>query len=194
MLLRRRTDWSPDGNSIVFGYPGGRTEPPGLPGIRLVDLRSGQVSDLTGSEGLFAPRWSPTGRYIAALPSDMQRLLIFDFTGNKWAELAKLPANSASWSRDGKYIYFDVLSTGMPGVFRVRTSDHKVERVLSLKGLRRAWTFGLWAGLAPTTFHSSFATSAPRKSMEAENQELTCPSASSMMASTGERATPPRRT
>ena len=141
--------WSPDGDSIVFGYPGGRTEPPGLPGIRLLDLKSGQVSNIPGSEGLFAPHWSPTGRYIVAFPSDMQRLLIYDFMGEKWQELARLPANSASWSRDGKYIYFDTLSTGDPSIFRVRMSDHEVSRVLSLKGLRRAWTFGWWAGLAP---------------------------------------------
>jgi Tol biopolymer transport system component len=115
----------------------------------LLDLKSGQVSNIPGSEGLFAPHWSPTGRYIVAFPSDMQRLLIYDFMGEKWQELARLPANSASWSRDGKYIYFDTLSTGDPSIFRVRMSDHEVSRVLSLKGLRRAWTFGWWAGLAP---------------------------------------------
>jgi Tol biopolymer transport system component len=59
--------WSPDGNwlafwSVVSGKPdtSART-------IRLLDLRTHQVSMLPGSQGLYSPRWSPDGRYIAAL-------------------------------------------------------------------------------------------------------------------------------
>ncbi len=55
-------NWSPDGNSLVFGT----LSVPNMP-IYTIDLRSKRVSTLPGSSGLFSPRWSPDGRYIAAI-------------------------------------------------------------------------------------------------------------------------------
>ena len=40
-----------------------------------------------------------------------------------------------NWSRDGKYVY--LLSHNDPGIFRVRISDRKLERVVSLKDVQR---------------------------------------------------------
>src|SRR4051812_22496615 len=39
---------------------------------------------------LFSPHWSPDGRYIAAQSSDSQKLMLFDFKTQKWAELARI--------------------------------------------------------------------------------------------------------
>jgi Tol biopolymer transport system component len=50
------------------------------------------------------------------------------------------------WSRDGKYVYFNVHLDKEPAIYRVRISDHKVERVLDLKELSPA---NQWFGLAP---------------------------------------------
>jgi hypothetical protein len=114
--------------------------------INLLDLRTGQVSLLPGSEGKFSPRWSPDGRYIAALPSDSQKLLLFDFTTKQWTELASMNASYPYWSRDGKYIYF----RSTPLVLRIRISDRVIEQWTSLKDLRIAPSvFGRWMGLAP---------------------------------------------
>ena len=45
---------------------------------------------LPGSEELFSPRWSPDGRYIAAIAVGSQdRLLLFDFTTKRWTELSQ---------------------------------------------------------------------------------------------------------
>ena len=61
--------WSPDGNLLVFGRPpdvmAERSQPKT---IYVLNLKAGTVVPLPGSEGLFSPRWSPDGRYIAALP------------------------------------------------------------------------------------------------------------------------------
>jgi Tol biopolymer transport system component len=57
------SNWSRDGNRIMFGYLHGVE---GLD-IRIVDLNSHKTEIVPGSEGLFSPRWSPDGRYIAAL-------------------------------------------------------------------------------------------------------------------------------
>jgi len=114
----------------------------------LLDLRTGQVSLLPGSEGLKSPRWSPDGRYIAALAGDTQKLLLYDFTTRQWVELAKMNVAFPIWSRDGKYIHFTSIFQIDPAMFRIRVEDRKVERLASLKDLRLgAGIFGGWAGL-----------------------------------------------
>ncbi len=151
---RNETDpgWSPDGNLLVFGrFPYYEPGSSGSMGIHVFDFRTHQVSTLPGSEGLWSPRWSPEGRTMAAVTGDGLKLMLFDFTTRKWTELVAGvggTVNWPSWSRDGKHIYFD---GGFQGaIFRTRISDHKLEQVLSLKGLRRAWGgWGMWMGLAP---------------------------------------------
>ena len=63
--------WSPDGHKIVFST---------LDAIgnfncvlRIFDLDSHQVTTLSGSEGMWAPRWSPNGRFIAGDISRLRR-------------------------------------------------------------------------------------------------------------------------
>ncbi len=144
-------NWSPDGNSLVFGrapwLEGGTS---GSVAIHVLDLRTHQVSSLRDSEGLYGPRWSPDGRYICANTTDNSKLLLFDLSTQKWVELAVMVASFPSWSRDGRYIYFDSSYGDDPALLRVRISDRKLERLVSLKDFRRTGNlFALWFGLAP---------------------------------------------
>ena len=116
--------------------------------IHVVDLKTHQVSTLPGSEGLFSPRWSPDGRYIAALPANSQSVVLFDFETQHWSELAKVSAGWPNWSKDGQHIYF-LRYQNDPAVLRVGISDRKVEQVVDLKNFRMAGYFGFWLGLAP---------------------------------------------
>ncbi len=76
--------------------------------------------------------------------------MLFDFTTQQWVQLAKINVGYPSWSRDGQYIYFDTFLEREPAFFRLRVSDRRLERLVSLKDIRRAWgTFGPWSGLAP---------------------------------------------
>jgi Tol biopolymer transport system component len=138
--------WSPDGKSLAFGVrgPGRNTT------IHVLEISSQRITTLPGSEGFWGPRWSPDGRYIVAQPSDQQKLLLLDMNNQKWAELVGLPAAYYQWSQNGKFIYFDVSSAVEPAIYRIRATDPKLERVVSLKGYRRASGFyGPWMGLAP---------------------------------------------
>ncbi|MGI8959950.1 MAG: hypothetical protein ACR2IV_09360 [Bryobacteraceae bacterium] len=136
--------WSPDGKSLALGgFPGGHVV------IHILNLTTHQFSVLPRSDGLFSSRWSPDGHFIAALSTDSERLLVFDFRSQRWTELAKANFGYQTWSRDSEYIYFDTLGAD-PAFFRVRVRDRKVERVVSLKDIPRAIaTLGPWTGLGP---------------------------------------------
>jgi hypothetical protein len=55
----------------------------------MVDLKTRQVSTIPGSEGLFSDRWSPDGRFLAAIVgTEQSKLMIFDFQTQKWTEWA----------------------------------------------------------------------------------------------------------
>ena len=54
---------------------------------RLRRTRRVQVSELPGSRGIFAPRWSPDGRYIIAGSHRSDKLMLYDFKNHKWRQL-----------------------------------------------------------------------------------------------------------
>jgi Tol biopolymer transport system component len=146
-IINRDPTWSPDGNSLVFSV-GGRTSTPRA--IQALNLVTGQISQLPGSDEIYSPRWSPDGRYVAAIRMDKQELVLYDFTAQAWRELTKLNASFPAWSRDGKYIYFANNFQDDWALFRVGIDAGKLERVASLKGFRQAaGVVGRWMGLAP---------------------------------------------
>ena len=142
---RAEPTWSPDGDSILFGehaMPNGKSQ------MQVLNLGTHRVTPIPGS-GLYAiPRWSPDGRYIVAMPQNEQKLVLFDFTSGKWSDLTeKMTVTFPNWSRDGRYVYF--LRSPDLGVFRIRISDHKLEKVADLKGFESTGWFGIWLGLDP---------------------------------------------
>jgi Tol biopolymer transport system component len=144
-------NWSPDGNSLVFGSSVGNKEP-----IQMIDLRSRRVSALPESAELFSPRWSPDGRFIAAITKETGfKLMLFDFSSRKWTQVFGSQMGYPSWSHDGKYIYFqnwhDPVKHIGERIARLRLSDHKVENIVDLKDVGRPTTGTNidWFGLAP---------------------------------------------
>jgi Tol biopolymer transport system component len=100
--------WSPDGQALMFGRPPDYVAEPSVPkAIHILDLKTGKLSTLPGSGGLFAPRWSPDGRYVAAMPLNQTKLVLFDFKTGNWSELARFNRmHNPVWSRDGRLVYF----------------------------------------------------------------------------------------
>ncbi len=140
--------WSPDGKKICFGGAAGTAgQPPGA-GIHVLDLETGRVTDVPGSDGLFSPRWSADGRYIAALSLDSTRLAVFRFATGRWEDLVKGTFSFPCWSHDNRSLYY-IQSTNNPAVMRVRVADHKIERVIDLKGIRLTGFYGPSLSLDP---------------------------------------------
>jgi Tol biopolymer transport system component len=142
-------NWSTDGTKIMFGYVHDANEL----NIRILDLKTQALSAVPGSDGLFSPRWSPDGRYVAALSPDFTRVMLFDFRTQKWIKWLTEPAGAVSypvWSSDSKYLYFDDLVTEEESIRRVKVGQTRAERVFVLHGIERyTGPFGLWSGRAP---------------------------------------------
>ena len=139
--------WSPDGKKIVLsvGDLGTISNK-----ISILDRETRKVSPVPGGENLFSPRWSPDGRYIAGITTDSQALMLFDRTNQQWTELVRRSIGYPSWSHDGQYLYFDSILTEDPAFFRVRISDRRLERLVSLKDIHRLWGPNAeWSGLGP---------------------------------------------
>jgi serine/threonine protein kinase/Tol biopolymer transport system component len=125
-------NWSPDGKKVVFGGDANDALEENGPAITIYNLETHQVSGVPGSRGMFSPRWSPDGRYIAAMTSDSSKLMLFDFRTQQWTEIGSGTMSWLNWSRDGQFIYLKD-SSGKGAVERIRVADRKVERVVDLK-------------------------------------------------------------
>jgi Tol biopolymer transport system component len=139
--------WSSDGNAVMLDFEGNSPDS----SIQVLNLQTRTVTELPGSKGIFSPRWSPDGRYVAALTSGDYKLMLFDFKTQKWEKLGASGAAFPNWSKDGKYVSFDELGTPAPGFFRVEIATRKTEEVARLGNAHPAdGVPGLpWIGVTP---------------------------------------------
>ena len=129
-------DWSADGQSIVFGRLPNRMDPRQPKAIYLLNLETQKVTEIPGSTGLFSPRLSPDGRYIAAMRLDQRALLLFDRAQNQWATISTHGVGDPTWSHDGRYLYFqDYLEEGKP-IYRIAVPSGPAEPVATIANLR----------------------------------------------------------
>jgi serine/threonine protein kinase/Tol biopolymer transport system component len=145
--------WSPDGNTLVFGHQNLLAQPDQT-FIEVFDVKTRRLSQLPGSQTIFAPRWSPDGRYIAGLTYDGNNLMLCDVKNQKWQKV-NLKIDSfgcLAWSADSHYVYFDKFLSRDSGYFRVRISDAKLEKLIDLKRIRlftQQFGPGSWTGIGP---------------------------------------------
>ena len=104
-------DWSADGKQLVLGREAemmGKENGPH--DLQVFDLASHKMQALPGSENLFSPRWSPDGRWIAALSMDQTQLALYDVQRHSWRTLFVRGAADPVWSSDSKSVYFHAFS------------------------------------------------------------------------------------
>ena len=150
-LTQIDVNWSNDGDKIIFGRITQHT----AEGLSIVayDLKTHDLSTIPGSEGLFSPRVSPDGRYIAAISGDLTKLKLYDTQAKKWSEWQTLESGAVNypvWSSDSKSIYFDDLVSGEGAYCRAKVGENHYEQVFLQTGIERyLGPFGPWSGRAP---------------------------------------------
>ena len=130
--------WSPDGKSIYFNdYPiAGHFR------IRILDLATGKVSTMPGSDGYYAPPWSSDGQYLAATQNPPKSLAVYSVKTRQWARLRVFEHDWGFfvWSPDSKSIYVmrgpAEVATGEPtGIYRLTVPEGKWELYANFTGV-----------------------------------------------------------
>jgi Tol biopolymer transport system component/DNA-binding winged helix-turn-helix (wHTH) protein len=129
--------WSPDGQQLAFGQTPdllGKDAAPRT--IQTLDLKTHKLTVIPQSDGLFSPRWSPDGRYIAALSLDQKQLRLYDTQAKQWSTLTTRSVADPVWSDDSQFIYADAfVEPGQP-VYRVRVQNSQMEEMGGIGNMR----------------------------------------------------------
>ena len=129
--------WSPDGKSIAFG---GTNDAMGKDNatrtLDTVDVATGTLQEIPGSNGLFSPRWSPDGRYIAALTLDQRQVHLYTVATHIWTTLAVPSGADPVWSPDSHYLFLHASLDPAQPIDRVSIPDGHVDEVVRLADSR----------------------------------------------------------
>ncbi len=125
--------WSPDGQQLVFGrvndLMGKESDARTL---SILDLRSNQTQPVPDSENLFSPRWSPDGKYIAALSLDQRSVRLFTVATRSWTTLQVPSGADPVWASDSHALYLHAsLDRGQP-IDRISIPDGRVQEIVRL--------------------------------------------------------------
>ncbi len=127
--------WSPDGKRLVYGRePDALGKEGGSHTIEIVDLQSGKSVTLPGSEGLFSPRWSPDGKWIAALTLDQKKLRVFHVVESQWKDLASTSAADPVWSRDSQDIYVHAFMAEKQPILKISVPGGEIRQIAGTAG------------------------------------------------------------
>jgi len=144
--------WSADGTRLAFATGFTSSTPKSV--IEIVDMNTHRASPVPGSNGLFSPRWSPDGRYLAALSFEYpaKKILLYDFHTQKWTDwVTDQDVGYLSWTGDSHYLQYVQHNSGDNNVVvrRLKVGNSHPEDLFSLKGLRRYdGTAGFWSDTA----------------------------------------------
>jgi len=130
--------WSADGKSLVFGrvddYMGKENAARTL---HILHLDTGQIDEVPGSDGLFSPRWSPDGRWIAALTLDQRQVRLYNVATRTWTTLPVPSGADPVWSSDSRFLYIHASLDPAQPIDRISIPDGKVTELVRLADSRQ---------------------------------------------------------
>jgi Tol biopolymer transport system component len=130
-------DWGPDGQRIVYSTLEQKADHSGSQtALYFYDLGSKQSVRIPDSEGLAEVRWSPDGRFLAAITEGSSMLKLYDVKKNQWREIARGKVITMPvWAADSKHVYSqDVLEPGEP-IYRFLAEHPTKEKFYSFEDL-----------------------------------------------------------
>jgi Tol biopolymer transport system component len=122
--------WSPDGKRLAFAPLAGEAAKE-QQHVSIVNLETGAVEAVPGSNNLYSVRWSPDGKWLVALTGDRLWPHVYSFAIQKWAVLQPSHKGFPEWSRDSRSVYF---TEWLPEsrLVRIEVATGKVEEVRKL--------------------------------------------------------------
>jgi len=125
--------WSPDGQSILFGRVNDRMgKEEAQRSLEILNLRDSSVTEVPGSAGLFSPRWSPNGRFIAALTLDQRRVRLFDVATKAWTTLPVTSGADPVWAADSRSLVVHASMDARQPIVRIDIPDMRIEQIAQL--------------------------------------------------------------
>ena len=143
--------WSADGHRLVYGrQPELMGKESGPRALHVIDLVTHQTEEIPDSEGLFSPRWSPDGAWIAALTLDQRSLMLYNVAQQRWRLLASTSAADPVWSSDSKSVYVHAFQADREPILKIDVPDGAMRVVADLGDLRDKETANyFFGGLTP---------------------------------------------
>jgi Tol biopolymer transport system component len=110
--------------------------------IRILDMETRKVSTMPGSDGYYAPLWSPDGQYLAAIQNPPKSQAIYSLKTKQWKQLKVFEHEWGFfvWAPDSKSIYlmlgpWEVGTGEQTGIYRLTVPDGKWELFTKFTGL-----------------------------------------------------------
>jgi Tol biopolymer transport system component/DNA-binding winged helix-turn-helix (wHTH) protein len=129
--------WSPDGKSLVFGRVNDAMGKENASRkLEILHIQSGQIEAVPDSDGLFSPRWSPNGRYIAALSLDQRHVRLYSVASHTWTTLGVASGADPVWSADSRYLFVHASLDPVQPIDRISIPDGHVEQIVRLADSR----------------------------------------------------------
>jgi WD40 repeat protein len=139
--------WSGDGHSLIFGDLRARA---GFEHalIHELDLRTFALSTIPTPVGLWTPRMSPDGKYLAAVSYDNQSLYVRDNRIGTWRKRAGLEfLEEPVWSRDSAWIQFVSRRTSGVALLRIDAAQGPAREIVDVSTFRNVGA--TWFGIGP---------------------------------------------
>ncbi len=145
--------WSPDSRWIAYtATPTPKADDGALTDIRVVETATGRQRKLVENDGPDnAPRWSPDGRWVAYLTRDVKggllgqvRLTVISSEGGAPRAVAngfEYQPGAATWSRDGRTLYFNASVKTTTQLFAVPSAGGEAKQITKARGILGQATF-----------------------------------------------------
>jgi Tol biopolymer transport system component/DNA-binding winged helix-turn-helix (wHTH) protein len=125
--------FSADGRYIVFGMVPELMGQANVPNsLETIELSTHGITKVPGSQGLYSPRWSPDGHFIAAITLDQKRVMLYDTKTLIWKTLAVTSAANPVWSMDGRALYIHAYREERTPIYRVSVPTGAMKEIASL--------------------------------------------------------------
>ncbi len=143
--------WSPSGYELAFGTPP-NPDTGAAATIEIMNLENMQPHEVPNSRGFNTPRWSPDGRFLAAVKWGTLELALYEIATRIWRVIPGTRVGYLNWSDRSDGLFFLSIAHGAePEVRHLDIKSFKINAAASLTEVRRpSFSFGDWVGIGPS--------------------------------------------